>query len=114
MSGSEVTLRKALELAVKTEEVGGRYYLDMAKKFSGDPAVAEVFELLAKDEAHHEAQFKKLVEQCQDSTSPSNDEEAYYLLRAASLSEFFGEKSLATDAPETPGDALIKLKFQLR
>ena len=58
----ELTVRKAVEFAVKTEEMGGRFYEKFARKFSDDPELKKTFELLARDEKAHENQFLKLLE----------------------------------------------------
>jgi rubrerythrin len=102
-----ITLRKALELAVATEEAGEKYYREMAKKFAGSKEVAEVFNQLALDESGHEMQFKELLGQVPADKEPS--EEGAVLLRATSMSEFFAQGKLE-DASEikTPADALAK------
>lgn len=103
---NEITIKRALELAVATEELGGRYYQDMAKRFGDNPQVAAIFEDLAAEEAHHEAEFRALVGQI-ESERPATDD-VYYLLRAAALSEFFDPKKLEeTSDIGTPAEALL-------
>lgn len=109
MNGKEVTLRRALELAVATEELGGQFYKDMAEKFVEDKAVADIFKQLAKDEANHEAQFKNLLKEVEGATEPKKDDEVSYLLRAAAMTEFFDKKSFEDmESVKAPADALIK------
>ena len=57
-----MTPRQAIEFAVKTEELGEKFYKQLALKFSDQPELKELFELLAKDEVMHAAQFRKLLE----------------------------------------------------
>ena len=56
----ELTLRKALEFAVTTEELGAKFYERMASKFSGDPDVAGIFAQLGRDEQVHRVEFRKM------------------------------------------------------
>ena len=46
----EPTVLRTLELAIKTEQVGKRFYERTAKKFEDRPEVAAVFFKLAADE----------------------------------------------------------------
>ena len=56
----ELTLRKAVEFAVTTEQLGARFYNKMAKKFADDEGIKNIFTSLAKDELIHEKQFQNL------------------------------------------------------
>jgi len=108
MSDKEISLRSALELAVATEERGGKYYVEMAEKFAGEKPVAEIFTKLAKDEANHEAQFKTLLSQVEGAGGKAKDDESYHLVRAAALSRFFDKDQKATDDIQSPRDALAQ------
>ncbi len=102
------TLKRALELAVATEELGAEYYRHMAARFRGQ-SVGEVFTRLARDEANHEAQFKKLLAEVDDAPAPAPDDEAYFLVRAAALSEFFDRDAVDDlESIETPAVALTR------
>jgi rubrerythrin len=83
-----MTPRKAIEFAVKTEELGTKFYQQLARKFSDQPEMKELFELLAKDEVIHERQFRKLLEKTPPDEGVSTGPEFDYL-RAMSLSRFF-------------------------
>ena len=88
------TPRKAVEFAVKTEEMGARFYEKLARKFSDKAELKELFELLAKDEVAHESQFRRLLEETPPDEGVSTGPEFDYL-RAMSLSQFFmGKKGL--------------------
>ena len=103
-----ITLRKAIEVAVATEELGAKYYKEIAAKFSGEAEVARVFQQLAQDEEAHESQFRRLL----DEVPPENEvgqDDAGLLLRAAAMSQFFDKKMLADTAEiKSPADALAK------
>ena len=89
-----MTLRQAIEFAVKTEELGAEFYRRLATKFSDQPELKEMFELLTNDEVMHRDQFRKLLEETPPDEGVSTGPEFQYL-RAMSLSQFFwGEKGL--------------------
>ena len=50
-----------LEISLKIERDGKRFYNELAKKVI-DPKVSEFFQIMAKEEALHENQFKNLIE----------------------------------------------------
>ena len=49
----ELTLRKAIEFAVTTEELGAKFYARAASRFESDAEVGAVFAQLARDEEAH-------------------------------------------------------------
>jgi rubrerythrin len=85
----DLTLRESVQLAVTTEQLGGEYYDRMAKKFSDDKDVSQVFSQLAEDERSHEAQFKSLLDRVPKQEDTSERYELYQFLRATAISEFF-------------------------
>ena len=106
----DVTVRKAVEFAVKTEEVGNVFYSKMARKFEEkDKEISEIFSILAKDEAAHRNQFRDLLDKVPEDPEVSNKAERLALLKIMSRSEFFmGEDGIyrALDEIETRDDAL--------
>ena len=88
---SNLTLRKALDMAVATEQVGARFYQRMAEKFSNTEKLAGIFNQLAKDEQVHEKQFKEIAEQVPKEEDNRPDDQRMHYLRAAASSEFFEE-----------------------
>jgi rubrerythrin len=56
-----VTNSELLELAVKIEREGQRFYAQLAKHVD-DPKVQEFLNLMVKEEAAHETYFKKMLE----------------------------------------------------
>jgi len=108
------TPRQAIEFAVKTEELGTKFYQQLALKFSDQPEMKELFELLAKDEVMHEAQFRRLLEKTPPDEGVSTGPEFQYL-RAMSLSQFFlGQEGLKKTSKEIEdkSDAL-RIAFEL-
>jgi rubrerythrin len=103
-----MTPRQAIEFAVRTEELGASFYKKLAVKFSDQAELKEMFDLLARDEVVHEAQFRKLLEATPPDEGVSTGPEFQYL-RAMSLSQFFmGEEGFTKKAREITdkGDAL--------
>jgi rubrerythrin len=64
MKLTDLTLRKALELAATIEETAAQRYEALAEKFSGDETLATVFSQLAQDEAAHGSHFTDLARGC--------------------------------------------------
>ena len=106
----DVTIRKAVEFAVKTEEVGNVFYTKMSRKFEEkDKEISEIFATLAKDEIAHRQQFKTLLDTVPEDPNVSSKDERFALLKIMSRSEFFmGEDGIyrALDEIETRDDAL--------
>jgi rubrerythrin len=110
-----LTLRSAVEFAVKTEEAGGIFYSKMAKRFSDNKKLSAIFEELAKEEAGHESQFKALLDQVPEEPFLKSQREKLAVLRAISMSEFFlGESGLFKNLDEikTPKD-VYRRAYQL-
>ncbi len=93
-----ITAAKCLEFAIKTEEMGAELYQRLAKKFSSDRELSELFEGLGCDEAQHGERFRALGERtlprfC-DQRIPIEQQN---YLRAMSISDVFATKELARD-----------------
>jgi rubrerythrin len=104
----ELTIRKALEFAAKTEELGNLFYSKLAKKFENEE-ISEIFSILAQDELAHQKQFQTLMEQTPEDPNVSSKDERMALLKIMSRSEFFmGEDGLyrKIDQIKTREDAL--------
>ena len=56
-----ITNQELLGISLKIERDGKRFYSELAVKVS-DPKVSEFFQIMAKEEALHENQFKNLIE----------------------------------------------------
>ena len=104
----EMTLRKALQLAVATENNGIKFYERLAKRFEDNQDVASIFTRLAKDEIAHESEFNKLLDNITEDKPLDQDPEQYDYLRATSISEFFRSDIFdKIDQITDPTDALI-------
>jgi rubrerythrin len=102
-----LTLRKAVELAITTEQLGADYYSRMERKFSDRPELKELFAQLVKDEKTHEAQFKAIVKHVPDDKPEEQQYELYQFLRATAISEFFNKDYFKhTDDIKSSDDAL--------
>ena len=109
----DITLRKAIEFAITVEQMGHECYERLARRFSDDKEISEVFAVLAKDEVVHEKQLEKLLESV-PAEEPQGYAEKYGYLRAMSLSEFFSSREGLTRALESVKseglDGIIKME----
>jgi rubrerythrin len=112
----EPTVRKAVEMAIQTEEVGIKFYQRIARTFEERPEIAETFRRLAEDEKNHVARFRTLLE-----TAPENPREMQSVperleyLRAITVSEVFKGPAFKDlqDRVESMEDALqVALDFE--
>jgi rubrerythrin len=109
MTEKKLTMRKVFELAISTEEMGAKYYEELAKKFAGEGELSATFAQLAKDETSHAAQFRQFLGDLPQDRAVEEQSEEHLLLRAAVSSQFF-DKSFydATSGVATPQDALAR------
>jgi rubrerythrin len=84
----ELTLDKAIDFAVQTEQLGEAVYRRMAHRFKDDLELGELFRTLAEDEKYHAQRFDKLRELAR--TRKLSTEEQQYL-RAVSISDIFSD-----------------------
>jgi len=84
-----ITLKDCIEFAVKTEELGARFYSRMSNKFSNEKEVAEIFGRLSKDEKTHQQQFSALLNNLPEEKGITDAPEKHEYVRAMSISEFF-------------------------
>ena len=68
-----VTNSELLELSIKIEREGQRFYAELAKHVD-DPKVQEFLKLMVKEEAAHEIHFKKMLETDKDFGWDSNED----------------------------------------
>ena len=106
----EITLKRAMDLAVATEDMGAQVYGRLAEKFADQKEVAEVFSILAGDEKAHSVQFQALRNKVAAEDRTISDDEGGDYLRAMAMSEFFrGDTGLISRLEEAKGvdEALI-------
>ncbi len=107
----DLTLRKAVEFAVKTEEAGAIFYGKLARRFADDEELAMLFGGLAAEEEGHKAQFAELMEKVPQEPALKSQTERLAVLRAISMSEFFlGDDGLFKKQDEIGSlrDALLR------
>lgn len=92
----KLTLERALEFAIKTEQLGAAFYSKMAKDYAGESELAELFGLLARDEEVHENQFRSYREQLPSDAELSDADEEY--LRSIAVAEIFHGGHAALDS----------------
>jgi rubrerythrin len=85
----DVTLKKCMEFAVITEDIGAKFYARLARKFTGNKELANLFELLGKDEEVHKQQFSELLKSLPEEEGVSLEPGKSEYLKAMSISEFF-------------------------
>jgi rubrerythrin len=85
----DLTLKGCIEFAVATEDVGAKFYRQLAKKFTGHRELPELFELLGKDEEEHKRQFSELLRRLPKEPAASGTAGRSDYVRAMSVSEFF-------------------------
>ena len=57
----DLTNEELLEISIKLERDGKRFYTELAKVVQ-DPVLKDFFKLMAREEAQHEKQFRKVFE----------------------------------------------------
>lgn len=113
----DMTIRKAVEFAAETEDLGTIFYRRMAKKFAKkDREISSIFNTLADDEVAHHKQFTALLETIPDQEQESNYGERLDLLKVMARSQFFmGQSGLYRDLDQINDreDALARaLQFE--
>jgi rubrerythrin len=107
----KLTVRRALEFAIKTEQLGAQFYDTQAKKHAGDEELVELFGILARDEEIHEAQFKMLLKKLPLEERRDLDPAEEEYLRAVATAEIFYGNNEALDPAdkvETRQDAFAR------
>ena len=115
----DLTLHKAIETAIVTEQMGAEYYSRMERKFADDPVLKEIFGRLVKDEKAHEVQFKKILEKTPEDNNLQQQYEKYQFLRASVISTHFSKESFTeskhvNNAADALGHALAFEKSTLQ
>ena len=85
----DIDLRTCLEFAVKTEETGAQLYARLAKRFSDNEEVSQIFAQLGRDEEVHKSQFAKLLKELPDEAGVTYAPEKREYVEAMSISESF-------------------------
>ncbi len=104
------SIDEIMEMAIRTETLGYRFYTDMAEKFRKDDGLVKLFTTLASKEKVHEKTFTDLKSMvAKQGAEPVEWDEVSNYLRAFVESEFFlgRDKSLPSmDRVRTVKDAV--------
>ena len=103
----DLNLRKAIELAITTEQLGAKFYERMVTRFSDEQKLKEIFATLAQDEKKHEVQFKGILKTVPEKEDEPKQHELYQYLRATAISEFFREDYFKKMADADSRDDLL-------
>ncbi len=107
----DISMKSCMEFAVVTEENGAKFYGRLAKKFADNQEIANLFELLGKDEQVHRQQFSELLEHVPLGVGETSAPEKSQYVRAMSIGEFFSRYQgpfADIDKIENRDDALEK------
>lgn len=106
----KLTLQRAIELAIKTEQLGQQLYAKLAAKHAGEPELAEMFTLLAHDEEIHATQFGRMRDALPaNSKTELEPDEEEYLRTVASAEIFYGD-----NAVQGPADKVVSREDALQ
>jgi rubrerythrin len=87
----KLTLKNAVEFAIKTEQLGAKLYGGLAMKYAGHDELRQLFEGLARDEVAHENQFKDLRDKLpEDEQGELSEADSEYLMALSKAELFFG------------------------
>ncbi len=82
------SVSEVIEQAIRTEQLGYKFYTEMAEKFKDEDKLKDLFETLAKKEIVHEERFKELKDIVGEQEPEGWDDVSEYM-RAFVESEFF-------------------------
>jgi rubrerythrin len=84
------TITEILEQAIQTEELGFRFYSQLAEKFHKNQELKSLFSRLAGQETEHKATFNRLMDESENPELVNDGwEEISHYMRAVVESEFF-------------------------
>ena len=108
------SVKKAIELAIRTERTGVAFYTKAAGLFSENENLVKIFTQLSKDEIAHEKQFTAILnEYVSGQNEETENVEETYLLQATSVSEFFKQDFLTVEGDPSAQDVLVQaLNFE--
>ncbi len=87
---NKYSINEIIEMAVRTEVLGNRFYTSMARKFKKNAELVKLFTTLAEKEKTHEKTFLELKDMvARSGPEPQDWDEVSNYLRAFVESEFF-------------------------
>lgn len=103
------TLKQVIETAIHAEELGIKFYSEMAKKFADNEKLKNIFELLAKDEVEHKKQFQELAEENTQLPFNLTEEDTLYF-KGCDVSKFF--PSMKENNEKLSPERILKNAFE--
>jgi len=92
-------IKQAIEIAMKAEELGAKFYAQLAKKFDANEELKATLEQLARDEVDHKKQFADLMN-LEPSKNINISDEHYDFLKQIDISSHFGYMEKINDINE--------------
>lgn len=84
-----MTLRRALEIAIETERIGNEVYRKLAARHEEETELHDLFKRLAEDEKLHESRLRELGDQLDEEAGRKLTDEDSEYLRSVSWREIF-------------------------
>jgi rubrerythrin len=94
-----MNIKQAIEIAMKAEELGAKFYAKLAKKFENNEDLKAMLEQLARDEIDHKKQFAELLNLEPNKTINVADEH-YDFLKQIDISKHFDQMANVDDVQE--------------
>ena len=106
---AQLDIRKVLELAIKAEDLGARFYDGLAGRFEDDDELKGLFTVLARDEEAHQFQFQRLLKELpadQRIELPDGDQQYLEALAAEHILDPGGDVEVTASAVRNRDDGL--------
>jgi rubrerythrin len=103
------SLQQAIETAIHAEELGIKFYSEMAKKFSAQENLKKVFEILALDEVEHKKQFQGLLPESSNFGKTLSEDDILYF-KGCDISKFFPKMEEISE--NLTSDEVLKYAFE--
>ncbi len=101
-----ISIRSAIETAIKAEELGITFYSELSRQYGKNAELKQMFELLAKDEVEHKRQFNDMLKDYGESNFETTDLDDEFL-KCIDISKFFPGMD-HIDPQMTPEAVLIR------
>jgi rubrerythrin len=92
-------IKNAIEIAMKAEELGAKFYAQLAKKFENNAELNATLEQLARDEVDHKKQFAALLD-VEPGENINISDEHFDFLKQIDISRHFDYMQNVADVKE--------------
>jgi rubrerythrin len=106
-----LTVGRAVEFAITTEQLGQDFYKRLTEKYADDNELSDLFAKLARDEEIHEAQFRELRDSLGTEEQRELEEGDSQYLRSISTAEIFYGNNDPLSAADSVSDREDALKL---